>query len=279
MKSTPIDTNDEIIRNKQVSLLDLLDKLLDKGVVIKGEILLSVADIDLVYLNVGLLLSSVKTVVKTVEDMVMGDDDKNSPSTMWQKKPVKYFLGTSQLLVDEEEFSVIKGFVDDEESSLQKNDLLPMETDLEPTQLINVKSEFTLIEDVSKTPLLSTSENEVVFAEEVTQMLQFASKDSKNGNDTEKTSYTTIGSKTHFNPENVEKGLTKLVLTVIDLLRNLMEKQAIRRIEAGQVNESEIERVADTFFLLDQKMEQLKEVFDLQNEELNLDLGPLGKLI
>ena len=85
--------------------------------------------------------------------------------------------------------------------------------------------------------------------------------------------------KTNIDPENVEKGLAKLVLTLVDLIRKLMEKQAIRRIEAGQLPAREIERVGNTFYLLDERIEQLKTTFGLQDEDLNLDLGPLGELI
>src|SRR3989442_1443582 len=59
-------TRDQIIKNQHFTLLELLDRLLDKGVMVKGEILLSVADIDLVYLNLGVLLSSVKTIERAV---------------------------------------------------------------------------------------------------------------------------------------------------------------------------------------------------------------------
>src|SRR5260370_38563355 len=62
MKQQKIQTSEQIVRNQQVTLLELVYRLLDKGVMVKGEILLSVADIDLVYLNLGLLLSSVKSV-------------------------------------------------------------------------------------------------------------------------------------------------------------------------------------------------------------------------
>ena len=85
--------------------------------------------------------------------------------------------------------------------------------------------------------------------------------------------------KTNIDPKDVEKGLAKLVLTLVDLLRKLMEKQAVRRIEAEQLNAGEIERVGNTFLLLDERMEQLKKTFGLEDEDLNLDLGPLGELI
>ncbi len=79
--------------------------------------------------------------------------------------------------------------------------------------------------------------------------------------------------------ENVEKGLAKLVLTLIELLRKLMEKQAMRRIEADSLSDGEIERIGDTFMKLENKMKELKEIFDLSDEDLNLNLGPLGDLM
>ncbi len=81
------------------------------------------------------------------------------------------------------------------------------------------------------------------------------------------------------NPENVEAGLAKLVLTLIELVRRLMEKQAVRRIEAGSLTDDEIERMGLTFMRLEEKMEELKEIFGLQDEDLNLNLGPLGDLM
>jgi len=81
------------------------------------------------------------------------------------------------------------------------------------------------------------------------------------------------------NPKNVEKGLAKLVLTLVELIRKLLEKQAMRRIEAGSLSDEQIERVGETLMKLETKMHELKEVFGLKNEELNINLGPLGDLM
>ena len=81
------------------------------------------------------------------------------------------------------------------------------------------------------------------------------------------------------NPKNVEKGLAKLVLTLIELIRKLLEKQAMRRVEVGSLSEEEIERVGETLMKLENKMKELKQIFGLKDEELNLNLGPLGDLI
>ncbi len=79
--------------------------------------------------------------------------------------------------------------------------------------------------------------------------------------------------------ENLEKGLAQLVLTLIELLRQLMERQALRRIEGGTLSAEEIERLGRTFMALAERMNELKEAFGLQDEDLNLNLGPLGNLM
>ena len=80
-------------------------------------------------------------------------------------------------------------------------------------------------------------------------------------------------------PETVEKGLVQLVLTLVELLRQLMERQAIRRVEAGGLSEDDIERLGRTLMLLEERMEELREHFGLEAEDLNIDLGPLGRLL
>ena len=70
-----------------------------------------------------------------------------------------------------------------------------------------------------------------------------------------------------------------VVNDVVELLRQLMERQAIRRIEGGSLTEEEIERLGLTFLRLAERMEELKTQFGLDDEELNLDLGPLGDLL
>jgi hypothetical protein len=80
-------------------------------------------------------------------------------------------------------------------------------------------------------------------------------------------------------PETLEKGLAHLVLTLVELLRQLMERQALRRIEGGTLDDAEIERLGRTFMALSERMEELKRAFGIEDEELNLNLGPLGNLL
>ena len=80
-------------------------------------------------------------------------------------------------------------------------------------------------------------------------------------------------------PENVERGLAQLVLTIVELLRQLMERQALRRIDAGGLSDEQVERLGTTFMELDKRMEQLRTEFGLNPDDLNIDLGPLGRLL
>ena len=79
--------------------------------------------------------------------------------------------------------------------------------------------------------------------------------------------------------EDVARGLAQLVLTVVELLRQLMERQAIRRVEAGDLDDDEVERLGRALMALEQRMDELKAEFDLTDEDLNLNLGPLGDLL
>jgi hypothetical protein len=80
-------------------------------------------------------------------------------------------------------------------------------------------------------------------------------------------------------PESVERGLVTLVLTVVELLRQLMERQALRRVDDGTLSEDQIDRIGETLMALDQRMAELRDHFGLAPEDLNLDLGPLGPLL
>jgi len=80
-------------------------------------------------------------------------------------------------------------------------------------------------------------------------------------------------------PESVEKGLVTLVLTLVELLRQLMERQALRRVDQGTLTDDQVEKVGSTLMALEDRMAELREHFGLTVEDLNLDLGPLGPLL
>ena len=215
MKKARVASQQLLINQQKVTLLELLDRLLDKGVVAKGEIILSVAEIDLVYLNLGLLLSSVKTVEKArgIGGGERNDDffKEENPNISWVGSPVA-----------DKAVETPRGWPKDSR---------------EVEELEKPNGERTNGELPKVMP------------------------------------------RTNIDPHNVEKGLAKLVLTLIELLRRLMEKQAIRRMEAGFLTASEVERMGIAFQRLEEKMKDLKRGFSLKDEDLNLDLGPLGELM
>src|SRR5262245_40194287 len=87
--------------------------------------------------------------------------------------------------------------------------------------------------------------------------------------------------RTHINidAESVEQGLVKLVLSLIEFIRRLLEKQAIRRVEGGDLTPEQVEQLGLALMKLEEKMHELKGEFGLSDDDLNLDLGPLGRLV
>lgn len=223
MRSQESKTRDQIVKKHNVTLLEILDRVVDKGVMVKGEVLLSVADVDLIYLNLGLLLSSVKTVEKAIRGERHAESEMFSRSAPLREE----FLDNLQLAVERENFA---------SPPLPKED--------------------SQVSSVSRDPAVKTLPSAI---------------DSEPDQG--------VKPKTNIDPKSVEKGLAKLVLTLVDLIRKLLEKQAIRRIEDGQLNDKEIEDVGHAFLLLDEKIALLKKQFGLADEDLNLDLGPLGELL
>ncbi|MFC4558044.1 gas vesicle protein K [Virgibacillus kekensis] len=86
-------------------------------------------------------------------------------------------------------------------------------------------------------------------------------------------------SRINLDENNAEQGLAELVLTVIELLRQLVERQALRRVDGGSLTEEEIEKLGLALMNLEEKMDELKDVFGLDDDDLNIDLGPLGNLL
>src|SRR5207248_7792866 len=88
----------------------------------------------------------------------------------------------------------------------------------------------------------------------------------------------TIPARISADPEVVENGLAKLVLSIIELVRRLLEKQALRRMDGGNLSDEEIERLGSALMKLEEKMDEMKKVFGLTDDDLNLKLGPVRSL-
>lgn len=233
MENQQRQSDEQAIRNYQVTLLELLDRLIDKGVVVKGEILLSVAEVDLVYLNLALLLSAVKTVEIAANGKDRGVREIPNPKKPSPQAPLEKPQAAAQ------------------------NEVAPKPKSI-PAPEPRKESE--------------RSSHRKTQADNDTRIKEFFPPLERKPQRRDEAGI-------NIDPENVEKGLVALVLTLVDLIRQLMEKQAIRRVEEGQLTEAEIERVGNAFFLLAEKIEELKKTFDLADEDLNLHLGPLGDLL
>jgi len=181
--------------NSDVTLLDLLDRVLDKGVVLSGSLTLAVADIDLVHVSLRALVAAVHRIVDLTHTGTAAAPAVDPTIASGVPEP------SSQ--------------VDDPEKDL------PHREHLGPVVPERINTE----------------------------------------------------------PHGVEKGLAKLVLTLVELLRQLMERQAIRRMEGGSLTDEEVERLGRAFMKLQQRMTELKKTFGFEQDELNLHLGPLGKLL
>jgi gas vesicle protein GvpK len=90
---------------------------------------------------------------------------------------------------------------------------------------------------------------------------------------------TEVPERLELDPDSVGQGLGRLVLTLVELIRQLMERQALRRVEAGDLPDEKIEQLGLGLMRLEEAMTELREHFGLRPEDLNIDLGPLGNLL
>jgi hypothetical protein len=179
--------NTTVSKSDNVALVDALDKVLEKGAVINGEILISVADVDLVFLGLRLFLTSISKA---------------------------------------------------EEMSGQSFD----RPDREPTA-----EDQAYIEKIQR---------EIRKAEEnIPKLIDLG------------------------NPKKTEQGLAKLVLSLVELIRRLMEKEAYRRVKKGNLSPTQIQKLGLSLKVVKKKIEEIQTIFGIEDEELNLDLGPLGNLM
>jgi hypothetical protein len=81
------------------------------------------------------------------------------------------------------------------------------------------------------------------------------------------------------NPEDVQRSVARLVLTLVEFVRQLLERQAIRRLEGGTLSSEETESIGVALMRLEETVQDLAARFGLERHELNLDLGPLGRLL
>ena len=191
---------------QHVSLCETLDRVLNKGVVVAGEVTISVAEVDLVYLVF------------------------TSCSVPW--RPHDAVNQAAQV------------------RALRWGRIMPMQLD----EMARVESEslsdFARVMQPGTAPATLREDNGMP-----------------------------ARLRLNLDPDSVKNGLGQLVLTLVKLLHELLERQAIRRIDAGSLDEGQIERLGLTLMRQAEEIERLRKEFGLDEEDLNLDLGPLGKLL
>lgn len=197
---------DDLFGEERLELAEVLSHLLDKGVVLRGEVMLAVADIDLVRLDLGLLLTAVENVISRGAD------------------PSLRQLGVGAVARPRTAPRVPSGST--------------MESQV--VESLHAPSDATIA------PLETVAEG--------------------------------LPPRLNTDPENVENGLAKLVLTLIEVLRKVLEHQAVRRMEGGHLSDAEVERLGVALLRLNDRMQDMKGIFGLSDEDLQIDLGPLGRL-
>lgn len=206
---------DDLLGESHLELSELLSHVLDKGVVLKGEVMLAVADIDLIRLDLGLLLSAVETAL--TRPRVAGARN----------------LGFAAPRMD-----------------------LPLAAP--PRAASSVTA-----------PSGSTMESQVVDALEAPRDAAITPLEAVAEN---------LPQRLNADPENVGNELAKLVLTLIEVLRKVLEHQAVRRMEGGHLSDAEVEKLGVALLRLNDRMQEMKGIFGLSDDDLQIDLGPLGKL-
>ncbi len=176
-----------INENKKVALVDALDKILEKGAIINGDVMIRVADVDLVYLGLRIILTSVSKAEELSGKSFSNPDRKATPEEL------KHLAKLSEEIKKAE---------------------------------INIKKNIDA-----------------------------------------------------GNPKETEKGIAQLVLTIVELLRRLMEREALRRAQKGNLSQIEIQKLGMSIKAMEKKIKEIQTVFGIEDEELNLELGPLGNLL
>ena len=202
--------SDDILGSERLDLSDVLSSLLDKGVALRGGVTLAVADIDLVYLDLALLLTAIESVAREPKRTGLLASAFGPPDL----SPGRRAGGEA-----------------------------PRESSAEADAAPAVAPPPERKEGVALSELAPDLPERI---------------------DADSTA--------------AENGLDRLVLTLIELLRKVLEHQAIRRMDGGGLSEAEVERLGLAMLRLHKRMEEMKEVFGLADEDLQVDLGPLGRL-
>jgi len=176
-----------INKDDNVTLVDALDKVLEKGAIINGEMVIRIADVDLVFLGLRLILTSISKAEEISGKSFSNPDNEFTPED--------------------------KEYIERLQREIRR-----------------------------------TEEN-------IPKLIDLG------------------------NPRKAEQGLAKLILTLVELIRKLMEKEAFRRVKRGTLTSPEVQKLGLSLKAVKKKIKEIQTIFGIEDEELNLDLGPLGNLM
>lgn len=243
----------EILDGEGSSLLDAVDKLLDQGVLLEGDLVLGLADVDLIYLKLSTLLAAA--------DRILGKSAHLPPAEPPGAGPPP----------EPETEDVGCGLPHQDETSAPRptvRQAAPYDSD-RPSAGVGAELDSARAEGARPgEPHLRTAD------------LDTLRSDLERGLQGEAPEASTPATPPRWNaaPEDVERSVARLVLALVEFLRKLMERQAIRRMEEDTLAEAEVERLGRALMRLEETVHDLARRFGLTPEELNLDLGPLGRL-
>jgi hypothetical protein len=211
--------------NEPHSLVELVNRVIDRGVVLQGDVTISVAGVDLVYLGLNALLTSVSTARRTLDRPLLAPINPSSAPAL----PDPAAPGPAHLARAVGSLHSASGAVQDPRPP-------------EPTPVGQ-----PTVPDALAERLVTVAE--------------------------------TLPERIDVDPEGVQRDLGRLVLTVVELLRQVVEHQAVQRMEDDDLTDEQVERMGLALQRLEEKMAEIKGVFGLADQDLNIDLGPLGKLL
>ncbi|MGI8508177.1 MAG: gas vesicle protein GvpJ [Gemmatimonadaceae bacterium] len=217
-----------LLGDDALDLADLLNTVLDKGVVVHGDVTIAVADVDLIRLNLGLLLAAVT------------GTDRVRPASATAS-----LAGT----LGPPGFDKRHGGGGPREGTASER----------AAKAVNVQANSAL----NTTGSAGETFDRQLGNEPAASLNSVAQG---------------LPERINADADGVESGLARLVLTLIEVLRKVLEHQAVRRMEGGRLTDEEVERLGLALSRLDSRMQDLKRVFGLSDADLQIDLGPLGRL-
>lgn len=257
-----VTISEHLLGGGETSLLEAVDGLLNRGVLLEGDLVLGLADVDLVYLRLSTLLAAA--------DRIFGGGSKPPPEGPETAAPPPAGPSPAPPAGAEPRAAAPPppaAEADRPTPAAQPGSGADTGAGEESVDALRDRLERTFgtggTEQAPGASEESPGEPGAPAVEEPARLRQEEGARTPRWNAA---------------PEDVERSVARLVLALVDFLRQLMERQAIRRMEEGTLTETEVERLGQALMRLEQTVHDMARRFGLDPEDLNLDLGPLGRL-